>query len=108
MHHIRNLRLQEGNCYNQNRETIRPIKLTGASPNDDDDDDDDDDEYDYDYDDFGQCGSNGGDHDVCAAVWRGGGDHGQIQTLAGPDRHLADDHAGSDYVSFPPFRRSGN
>ena len=33
---------------------IRPIKLTGASPNDDDDDDDDDDdEYDYDYDDFG-------------------------------------------------------
>ena len=54
MHLIRHLRLQEGNCYTWNREKIRPIKLTGASPNDDDDDDDDDnDEYDYDYDDFG-------------------------------------------------------
>ena len=50
MHHIRHLRLQGGNCYTWKREKIRPIKLTGASPNDDDDDDD---EYDYDYDDFG-------------------------------------------------------
>ena len=49
MHLIRHLRLQEGNCYTWNREKIRPIKLTGASQNDDDDDD----EYDYDYDDFG-------------------------------------------------------
>ena len=47
MHLIRHLRLHEGNCYTWNRETIRPIKLTGASTNDDDD------EYDYDYDDFG-------------------------------------------------------
>ena len=51
MHHILHLRLQEGNCFTWNREKIRPIKLTGASPNDENDDDND--EYDYDYDDFG-------------------------------------------------------